>query len=82
MNTDQLIQNGLDAVRQLRIQKHKLGQPFMINLNSLPKGQFYLEYPDGSITLSAINFENYEYQTIQQLEYAEIAALKTSLNLA
>jgi hypothetical protein len=82
MNTDQLIQNGLDAVRLLRRQKHKLGQPFMINLNSLPKGQFYLEYPDGSITLSTINFENYEYQTIHQLSNAEIVVLKTSLNLA
>ena len=82
MNTDQLIQNGLDAVRLLRRQKHKLGHPFMINLNHLPKGQFYLEYPDGSITLSSINFENYEYQTIHQLSNAEITALKTSLNLS
>jgi hypothetical protein len=82
MSTEQLIQNGLNAVRLLRKQKHKLGHPFMINLNSLPKGQFYLEYPDGSVTLSVINFDNNEYQTIRQLNAAEIAALKTSLNLA
>ncbi|MGF2412445.1 hypothetical protein [Ferruginibacter sp.] len=82
MSTEQLIQNGLNAVRLLRQQKHKLGHPFMINLNSLPQGQFYLEYPDGSITLSVINFENNEYQTIRQLSHAEITALKTSLNLA
>lgn len=82
MNTTQIIQNGLSAVRMLREKKHKMGHPFMINLNSLPGGQFYLEYPDGSITLSTINFDNYEYQTIQQLSYAEITALKNSLNLA
>ncbi len=66
----------------LRKQKHKMGQPFMINLNSLPDGQFYLEYPDGSVTLSTVNFDNYEYQTIHQLSPAEIKALKSSLNLA
>jgi hypothetical protein len=82
MDTTQIIQNGLSAVRILRKQKHKMGHPFMINLNSLPGGQFYLEYPDGSITLSTINFDNYEYQTIQQLSSTEIAALKLSLNLA
>ena len=82
MDTTQIIQNGLRAVQMLRKQKHKLGHPFMINLNSLPSGQFYLEYPDGSITLSTINFDNYEYETIQHLSYAEIKALKNSLNLA
>jgi hypothetical protein len=82
METTQIIQNGLRAVQMLRKQKHKMGHPFMINLNSLPGGQFYLEYPDGSITLSTINFDNYEYHTIQQLSNAEIAALKTSLKLA
>lgn len=82
METTQIIQNGLRAVQMLRKQKHKMGHPFMINLNSLPGGQFYLEYPDGSITLSTINFDNYEYQTIRQLSTGEIKALKTSLNLA
>jgi hypothetical protein len=82
MDTTQIIQNGLSAVRMLRKQKHKMGHPFMINLNSLPCGEFYLEYPDGSITLSTVNFDNYEYQTIKQLSPAEIKALKTSLNLA
>jgi hypothetical protein len=81
MSTEQLIQNGLNAVRLLRQQKHKLGHPFMINLNSLPQGQFYLEYPDSSITLSVINFELNEYQTIRQLSKAEIIALKKNLNL-
>jgi hypothetical protein len=82
MDTAQIIQNGLSAVRMLRKEKHKKGHPFMINLNSLPVGQFYLEYPDGSITLSTINFDNYEYQTIRNLKPAEIKALKISLNLA
>jgi hypothetical protein len=82
MDATQIIQNGLNAVRMLRKQKHTMGQPFMINLNSLPAGQFYLEYPDGSITLSSINFDNYEYQTIRHLKPAEINVLKTSLNLA
>lgn len=82
MDTTQIIQSGLNAVRMLRKQKHKMGQPFMINLNSLPGGQFYLEYPDGSITLSTINFDNYEYQTIRHLSTVEIKELKNSLNLA
>jgi hypothetical protein len=82
MSTKEIIQNGYHAVRMLRLQKHKMGHPFMINLNSLPKGQFYLEYPDGSVTLSIINFENKEYQTIRQLKASEITALKASLNLA
>jgi hypothetical protein len=82
MDATQIIQNGLSAVRMLRKQKHEMGHPFMINLNSLPGGQFYLEYPDGSITLSTINFDNYEYQTIRQLSTGEIRELKASLNLA
>ena len=82
MSTEQLIQNGLNAVRLLRQQKHEQGHPFMINTKSLPQGQFYLEYPDGSITLSVINFELNEYQTVRQLSKAEITALKKNLNLA
>jgi hypothetical protein len=81
MPTEQLIQNGLTAVRMLRKQKHRLGHPFMINLNSLPKGQFYLEYPDGSITLSCINFNTKEYEIIRQLSTLEIEQLKAQLNL-
>ena len=82
MQTEHLIQNGLDAVRLLRKQKHRLGHPFMINLNSLPKGQFYLEYPDGSITLARINFDNKEYEVIQKLAASQVDELKKSLNLA
>ena len=82
MQTEQLIQSGLDAVRLLRKQKHRLGQPFMINLNSLPKGQFYLEYPDGSIELARINFDNKEYEVIQKLAAPQLDELKKSLNLA
>ena len=82
MQTEHLIQNGLDAVRLLRKQKHRLGHPFMINLNSLPKGQFYLEYPDGSITLARINFDNKEYEVIQKLATSQVDELKKSLNLA
>lgn len=42
---------GTAAVHLLRRQKFSMGLPFMINDFRLPKGQCYLEYPDGRIIL-------------------------------
>ena len=39
------------AVHRLRTKTLTSGQPFMINLKSLPSNQCYLEYPDHTIRL-------------------------------
>lgn len=45
---------GNEAVRRLRRQTLNSGHPFMINSKKLPKGQCYLELPDGHIELASI----------------------------
>lgn len=57
---------GNEAVRRLRRQKLSSGHPFMINSKKLPKGQCYLEFPDGHIELVSIAPTKRDFNIIRQ----------------
>jgi hypothetical protein len=81
MKMRQLEVAGLKAVQLLRKNKLKQGHPFMINLESLPDGQCYLEYPDGAIRLVVLNTTNQNFEILKELSAAEQAGLKEMLQL-
>ncbi|WDF76054.1 hypothetical protein PQ469_19370 [Mucilaginibacter sp. KACC 22773] len=52
MSETEVLENiATNAVRRLRTETLVSGQPFMINVEGLPKNQCYLEYPDQTIQL-------------------------------
>lgn len=71
---------GTNAVKKLR--EHNLinGQPFMINSNSLPSNQCYLEFPDGSIVIAKISDK--DFVIIQKLSPLESDQIRLRFNLA
>lgn len=56
---------GNEAVRRLRQKKLNSGHPFMINSKKLPKGQCYLEFPDGHIELVSIASTKRDFHMIR-----------------
>ena len=72
---------GTKAVKRLRKQKLQHGLPFMINSNTLPAGQFYIEYPSGSIKLATISASKRDYEILRELDEEEITALRTQHGL-
>ena len=56
-----------EAVRNLRRSKLSNGQFFMINYKRLPKGQCYLEYPEGQIRLASISSSKKDFTIIPDL---------------
>jgi hypothetical protein len=69
------------AVHRLREETLALGQPFMINIDSLPNDQCYLEYPDGSISLVAFVKDKNDFILIKKLSPSDILLLRTGLGL-
>ena len=53
----------------------------LINLNTLPAGQFYIEYPSGIIKLAAITDSKKDYKILRELSGEEIAGLRTQYGL-
>lgn len=62
---------GNEAVRRLRKRKLGSGHPFMINSKKLPKGQCYLEFPDGHIELVTIASTNSDFLIIKNFTNGE-----------
>jgi hypothetical protein len=82
MKMKQLEAAGLKAVRQLRKNKLAQGHPFMINQNTLPDGQCYLEFPDGAIKLVFLDKPQQDFAVIKVLSAKERASLRKSLRLS
>jgi hypothetical protein len=74
--------SGLLAIQILRKEKLNSGHPFMINSSSLPDGQCYLEYPDGTIQLVKLSRSNTDFELVRLLSNVESKTLLKSLNLA
>ncbi len=75
----ELQKRGNEAVKQLRITKHKKGLPFMINSKSLPGNQCYLEYPDGRILLVVLNSpSDRDFTTIRELSVIESEDIRSN----
>ena len=62
---------GSTAVKRLRLSKLKKGHPFMINSNSLPTNQCYIEYPDGNIVLATLSKSSMDFTVIRNLSNSE-----------
>ncbi len=72
---------GTNAVRKLRENKLKNGHPFMINSNTLPSNQAYLEYPNGSIAIVEIYKSALDFTIVKQLDPIEITTVRLKYNL-
>jgi hypothetical protein len=81
LKMEELEQLGTNAVRELRINKFKSGNPFLINSKDLPSNQCYLEYANGKIILSSFSSGSHDFVTIRELTDRESATLRSKLEL-
>src|SRR5215210_6925827 len=68
MVNSRLEKEGLSAVRRLRESKLTKGWPFMMNANTLPSYQCYLEYPGGSIKIVEANASRTGFIVVGQVD--------------
>lgn len=81
LNMEELEQLGTNAVKELRINKFKSGNPFLINSKDLPSDQCYLEYGSGKIILASFSSGSHDFVTIRELTDRESVALRAKLEL-
>jgi hypothetical protein len=79
--TKELEQLGNNAVKRLRAKKLREGNPFMINVKTLPSDQAYLEYPDGKIILVTYSSKSRDFIMLRELTTEESSDLRTKLDL-
>jgi len=72
---------GMNAVKKLRISRLSRGDFFMINSNSLPPDQCYLEYPGGIVKLAVYESGGKNFTIVHELETEESANLLKKHNL-
>ena len=72
---------GTNAVKRLRRNRLRRGEFFMINSNSLPHDQCYLEYPGGIIKLAIYESGAKNFTIVHELENDERADLLKKFNL-
>lgn len=73
--------NAQKEIKALRKRRLSEGLTFMINSESLPQGQCYLEYPDGSMVIAEANSKESDFNIIEALDGFEINKIKKELNL-
>ena len=71
MQIEELAKKGTEAVKNLRRRKLLNGDFFMINVDELPEGQCYIEYPDGSIVVAALSSTGKDFDILKQLSTEE-----------
>jgi hypothetical protein len=64
-----------ESVKQLRLSTLAAGNPWMIWEEGMPDAAFYLEYPDGRITLNMLNSED-EHVYLKTLDTDEAAYVR------
>ena len=62
------IKTALKEIRSLRKRRLNDGLTFMINSDSLPIGQCYLEFPDGIIVIAEANSKDADFTIIEELD--------------
>ena len=82
MNIKQLEKSASQAIKSLRLNKLQNGYPFMINSDSLPSNQCYLEYPDGSIALVFLNRKLNDFKTITEYSSEQSELIRKQFKLA
>lgn len=80
-NLERLLTIGQTAVRRLRKQKLKQGQPFLIWSEKLPKDQSYLEYPDRSIKIVTVAPNMRSFIIVKELTTIQAQAIRDELDL-
>lgn len=68
-------------IKELRKRRLKQGSTFMINSESLPIGQCYIEFPDGSIVIAEANSKESDFKIIEELDGFEVGKLRKELKL-
>lgn len=76
-NTE-LVKNKIKVLRKVKLSQ---GIPFMINSESLPSHQCYLEYPDGSIKIVEANSKASDFKIIEELDFLNAEVLLRNLKL-
>lgn len=71
--------NG-QVVKNLREQKLRAGQPFMINIKDLSTNECYLEYPNGSINLVTVIHSTRDLDIVKKLSSKEANNLRKKLD--
>jgi hypothetical protein len=72
---------GMNTVKKLRISALSRGDFFMINSNSLPADQCYLEYPGGIVKLAIYESGGKNFTIVHELETEESTALLKKYDL-
>lgn len=81
MSAINLIKEACKQIHQLRRNRLSQGHTFIINSDSLPSGQCYLEFPDGSIVIVEANSEKTDFNIIEELDGFEIKKLRKHFKL-
>lgn len=81
MKVSPLEKSGKEAIRNLRSRKLENGLPFMINTNTLPSDECYLEYPDGSIALVMLSRKDNDFKIITKHSEDEGNLIKKQFKL-
>ena len=81
MKIQRIQRSGTYGVRKLRHNKLSNGLPFMINSPALPSNQCYLEFPDGSFKIAALNKLNNDFEIIAELDQDKISNLRKKYKL-
>ena len=81
MQIEELEEKGIEAIRNLRRQKLSKGSFFMINVDGLPEGQCYIEYPDGSMVVAALSSTGKDFDILKQLSTEESNAIRNQNGL-
>lgn len=68
------------AVKKLRIETLESGAPFMIYDKNLPKGKYYLEYPDGRMDIVTISRKLNDYVVEEKLKPGQAELIRSQLN--
>jgi hypothetical protein len=80
-NMNEIETLGINAVKKLRKSRLSRGDFFMINSNSLPPDQCYLEYPGGAIKLAMFESGAKNFTIVHELEIEESSNLRKKFNL-
>lgn len=81
MAAENQVKTAQKEIKALRRKRLSDGLTFMINSDSLPSGQCYLEYPNGLIVIAEANSKETDFKIIEELDGFEINRLRKELKL-
>ena len=81
MAAENQVKTAQKEIKALRRKRLSDGLTFMINSESLPSGQCYLEFPDGLIVIAKANLKESDFEIIEELDGFAINKLRNELNL-